>query len=107
MVSWILMITSIYRILDADWLWCLVAMVVTTESKVIINGKFYATGPIYFFFFFTYCVITCILPLVSLVATCTNAFNDELGVLIHWGFSHVVSFHNNQSRCVYTIGSLH
>ena len=34
-----------HRILDADWLWCLVAMVVTTESKVTINGKFYATGP--------------------------------------------------------------
>ena len=33
-----------HRILDADWLWCLVAMVVTIESKVIINGKFYATG---------------------------------------------------------------
>ena len=34
-----------HRILDADWLWCLVAMIVTNESKVIINGKFYATGP--------------------------------------------------------------
>ena len=33
-----------HRILDADWLWCLVAMVVTIESKVTINGKFYATG---------------------------------------------------------------
>ena len=69
------MITSIYRILDADWLWCLVAMVITIESKVTINGKFYATGPI---FFFLHTVI--ILPLVSLVAT--NAFNDELGVFI-------------------------
>ena len=27
---------------DADWLWCLVAMVVT---KVTNNGEFYATGP--------------------------------------------------------------
>ena len=37
---------NFHRILDADWLWCLVAiMVVTIESKVIINGKFYATGP--------------------------------------------------------------
>ena len=35
----------IFRSLDADWLWCLVAMVVTIESKVTINGKFYATGP--------------------------------------------------------------
>ena len=31
-------------ILDADWLWCLVAMVVTIESKVTIHGKFYAKG---------------------------------------------------------------
>ena len=29
-----------YRILDADWLWCFVAI----ESKVTIYGKFYATG---------------------------------------------------------------
>ena len=36
---------NFHRILDADWLWCLVAMVVTIESKVTINGKFYATGP--------------------------------------------------------------
>ena len=28
-----------------DWLWCLVAMVVTVESKVTINGKCYATEP--------------------------------------------------------------
>ena len=34
-----------HRILDADWLWCLVVMVATIESKVTINGKFYATGP--------------------------------------------------------------
>ena len=33
---------NIQRILDADWIWCLVAMVVTIESKVTINGKFYA-----------------------------------------------------------------
>ena len=38
------MVSSI-EILDADWLWCLVAMVVTIESKVTINGKFYAMGP--------------------------------------------------------------
>ena len=36
---------NFHIILDADWLWCLVAMVVTIESKVTINGKFYATGP--------------------------------------------------------------
>ena len=36
---------NFHRILDADWLWCLVAMVVTIESKVTINGNFYATGP--------------------------------------------------------------
>ena len=30
---------NFHIILDADWLWCLVAMVVT------INGKFYAMGP--------------------------------------------------------------
>ena len=36
---------NFYRILHADWLWCLVAMVVTIESKVTINGKFYAIGP--------------------------------------------------------------
>ena len=36
---------NFHRILDADWLWCLVAMVVAIESKVTINGKFYATGP--------------------------------------------------------------
>ena len=36
---------NFHRILDADWLWCLVAMVVTIESKVTIDGKFYATGP--------------------------------------------------------------
>ena len=35
---------NFHRILDADWLWCLVAMVVTIESKVTINGEFYATG---------------------------------------------------------------
>ena len=34
-----------HRVLDADWLWCLVVMVVTIESEVTINGKFYATGP--------------------------------------------------------------
>ena len=34
-----------HRILDGDWLWCIVFMVVTIESKVTINGKFYATGP--------------------------------------------------------------
>ena len=28
-----------HRILDTDWLWCLVAMVVTIESKVTINGN--------------------------------------------------------------------
>ena len=39
------MITIYHRILDADWLWCLIAMVVTIESKDTINGKFYATGP--------------------------------------------------------------
>ena len=36
---------NFHRTLDADWLWCLVAMVVTIESKVTINGKFYTTGP--------------------------------------------------------------
>ena len=36
---------NFHRILAADWLWCFVAMVVTIESIVIINGKFYATGP--------------------------------------------------------------
>ena len=36
--------SNYHGIFDADWLWCLVAMVVTIESKVIINGKFYATG---------------------------------------------------------------
>ena len=36
---------NFHRILDADWLWCLVAMVVTIESKVTINGMFHATGP--------------------------------------------------------------
>ena len=36
---------NFHRILDADWLWCPVAMVVTIESHVTINGKFYATGP--------------------------------------------------------------
>ena len=36
---------NFHRILDADWLRCLVAMVVTFESKVIINGKFHATEP--------------------------------------------------------------
>ena len=42
--SWILMVTSIESLmLIADWLWCLVAMVVTIEST--INGKFYAMGP--------------------------------------------------------------
>ena len=36
---------NFHRILDADWLWCLVAMVVTTERKVTrVQGKFYATG---------------------------------------------------------------
>ena len=35
---------NFHRTFDADWLWCLVAMVVTIESKVTINGKFYATG---------------------------------------------------------------
>ena len=39
---------NFHRILDADWLWCLVAMVVTIESKVTINGKFYAIGPLCF-----------------------------------------------------------
>ena len=38
------MVTSKESI-DADWLWCLVAMEVTIESKVTINGNFYATGP--------------------------------------------------------------
>ena len=38
-------IGNLHRILDADWLWCLLAMVVTIESKVIINGKFHATVP--------------------------------------------------------------
>ena len=33
------------RILDADWLRCLVAMVVTIKIQLTINGKFYATGP--------------------------------------------------------------
>ena len=28
---------NFHRILDADWLWCLVAMVVTIESRVTIN----------------------------------------------------------------------
>ena len=37
---------NFHRIIDADWLQCLVAMVVTTESKVTINDKFYAMGPI-------------------------------------------------------------
>ena len=36
-----------HKILDADWLLCLVFMVVTIERKVTINGKFYATGPRY------------------------------------------------------------
>ena len=36
---------NLNRILDADWLWCLVAMVVTIKSRVTITGKFYATGP--------------------------------------------------------------
>ena len=46
MVSWILMVTSKFHwILDADWLWCLVAMVVTIENKLTISDKFYATGP--------------------------------------------------------------
>ena len=40
MVSWILMVTS-KLILDADWLLCLVAMVVTIESKV----SFMQRGP--------------------------------------------------------------
>ena len=39
MVSWILMVTTIQSLM------LIVAMVVTIESKVIINGKFYATGP--------------------------------------------------------------
>ena len=49
MVSWILMVSSIES-LNADWLWCLVVMVVTIESKVTINGTFYATGPMDFFY---------------------------------------------------------
>ena len=38
------MVTSIESLMLIG-LWCLVAMVVTIESKVTINGKFYATGP--------------------------------------------------------------
>ena len=37
---------NFHRILDADWLWCLVAMVVTIESKVTIDGiSFMQRGP--------------------------------------------------------------
>ena len=40
------MVTSIESLmLIGYWLRCLVAMVVTIESKVTINGKSYATGP--------------------------------------------------------------
>ena len=39
------MVINFHRTLDSDWLWCLVAMLVTIESKVTTNGKFYATGP--------------------------------------------------------------
>ena len=36
---------NFHKILNADWLWCLVAIVVTIKSKDTINGTFYATGP--------------------------------------------------------------
>ena len=43
MVSWDIN-GNFHTILDADWLWCLVAMVVTIQIKVTINSKVYATG---------------------------------------------------------------
>ena len=47
------------QILDSDWLWSSVAMVVTTDSKIIIDGTFYEMG---------------LLPLMYIIAflhTCT------------------------------------
>ena len=35
---------NFHRNLDADWLWCLVSMVVTIESKVTIHSKFMQQG---------------------------------------------------------------
>ena len=37
-------IVKFHRFFDADWLWCLVAMVITTDHKVTIDSQVHATG---------------------------------------------------------------
>ena len=60
-------IGSFHRILDADWLWCLVAMVVIIEIKVIINGKFYATEPR--FQIFNFVIVFFVIYLICFLCT--------------------------------------